>query len=175
MPSTQRGQLLSLDFLISIGLAFLAVGTLFAWHELSTLNAKEAELHDTLNAIALNAGNALTDLDGWRCSSNVPDDNTTFPACIVDQHLAPTTITKATLGIPGDYNYTIIGLETDEKEAYDTLSGNAYNIMDYNRTVLYVGPTSPGFTLERLQLCMTFGEAYCPWKTKSIELRVWRN
>ena len=170
-----RGQILSLDLVIALSIAFLSIGTLLAWHELAALNAKESELQNALSLTALNAANALASLDGWTCASNASDDASTFPACIVDQHASSEKITKGMLGIPKEYNYQIIGLETDDDLAYNAFTDSERNVVDQNVNVLYIGATDSIFTIEGLETCMKKGIANCPWKTKSISIRVWRN
>jgi len=52
-----KGQIFSLDFLIAMALAVLAIGMLLNVYELSTYEIKEARLRNELTAIAINAGN----------------------------------------------------------------------------------------------------------------------
>ncbi|MFH1391357.1 MAG: hypothetical protein ABIH20_03545 [Candidatus Diapherotrites archaeon] len=52
-----KGQIFSLDFLIAMTLAVLAIGMLLNVYELSSYEIKEARLRNELTAIAINAGN----------------------------------------------------------------------------------------------------------------------
>jgi len=107
----ERGQVFTLDFLISLIAATLAVGLLIQAVELRTYSQKESRLRNDLERVAENAGNMLVASNGITCELQSTYDGARID--YMNNCIDTTKISAANagglLGIPPGYDFNVSG------------------------------------------------------------------
>ncbi len=196
----KKGQIFSLDFLLSIILVVLALGLILNFMELHEYNMKEEELRIGLNAVGETAADLLVSgpdivcelVDTYNESTgkyyNINNPNVKrigyLANCIPKINAVAFRITKEDLAIPGGYKCKIDNAAIRAGELQtgcgDALQPDVDNIYSAKRIiVLYSGTGSPAdkkkIAKKDLEECMKSGEgAGCPLKQSEITLWVWK-
>jgi len=106
----QRGQVFTLDFLISLIAATLAVGLLIQAVELRTYSQKESQLGKDLERVAENAGNMLVASNGITCElQSTGGAHIDYMNNCVDTAKIDETNAWELLGIPLGYGFNVSG------------------------------------------------------------------
>lgn len=169
----KRGQILSLDYVISLMLVLLALGLLLNFFELQTVNAKEAQLNSELEALANGAARlALTSPDiACRLTSitgDPPKDIGVLPNCIPKNG----RLTKQNLGIQG-FECAIatdpIDLLSTECNT-DFPDGTDY----YSVTRKIVVSDDTTITKDKLEECIRGELLNCVLSDANLTISIWR-
>ncbi|MDO8634061.1 MAG: hypothetical protein Q7K34_02085 [archaeon] len=174
----KRGQILSLDYVISLILVLLALGLLLNFFELQTVNAKEAQLSSELETLAEGAARlALASPDiACRLTNN---DYTKYigvlPNCIPSE---PGRLTKENIWIPLEFGCAIITepgeifTATGCGEAIDNDVNNYYSV---TRKIV-VNNNDQNVTKGQLEECINNGNnnGNCLLTDANLTIAVWR-
>ncbi|MAG18374.1 MAG: hypothetical protein CL944_02790 [Candidatus Diapherotrites archaeon] len=177
-----KGQIFSLDFLIAMTLAVLAIGMLLNVYELSAYEIKEARLRNELTAIAINAGNNY--LGEYSCTpsnSGNPsfnDQGYELLGC-VDTPNFQGALQKRFLMIPETFGcYITLVDETNDADAplimgdcSDDAPEDAENVLVIKREFL----SGNNINKDDFDNCITSG-TNCPYDSTINELtiKVWK-
>lgn len=169
---TKRGQILSLDYVISLLLVLLALGLLINFFELQTVNAKETQLQTEIETLAEGAARlALTSPD-IACKVESLDglkEIGVLPNCIPTQN---GRLTKANLALPAGFGCAITtnppGLFTTNCETKPPGGVDYYSV---TRKILVKNGTEV-VTKNELENCID-GTA-CTFMDTNITIIIWR-
>lgn len=188
-----RGQVFSLDLLVSAAVVVLAIGLLLNFYELSTHAQKESEINFEMRGIAERAGDLLVANPDITCKL-VNSDGTlimNLPNCLVANDNAK-RIGKNELGIGSGsgLNCNLSGALVGESGAgkvlvlagangcNDPIDDGADNIIALKRTVVVMSTTGPNKDEIKKQEFLMCSEGSCPagitMTETDIVLRVWK-
>ncbi len=124
-----KGQVFSLDFLLSLALVFLATGLLLRAAELSSYDKKDEQTFSEMTSVAENAAILLAANPRINCMVDTIDEK--LVNCI-DLALLTNANARNNLGIPTGYGFRVSGLSSQ------IASGNQENkdFIEAKRTVL---------------------------------------
>ncbi|MBI4044876.1 MAG: hypothetical protein HY392_04155 [Candidatus Diapherotrites archaeon] len=167
-----RGQIVSLDYVISLILIMLAIGLLLNFFELQAVNAKEAQLENELKSIAQGATRlALASPDIACILTNNADtkDIGVLPNCIPSE---PGRLTKEKLGIPAWFGCAIMpaGIFTGTG-CLDETPDDVENYYSMTRKIL-VKNGAPDVNKLALEKCVN--SVNCPLADANLTIAVWR-
>jgi len=103
----KKGQVFSLDFLLSLALVLLAIGLVIRGIELAKYDQKDEEIYSELRAIAENTGNLLTGNPEINCT--VRQLEVSIMNC-ADTAKINSSNARAKLGIPTEFGFSVINL-----------------------------------------------------------------
>ncbi|MFH1586383.1 MAG: hypothetical protein ABID38_00840 [Candidatus Diapherotrites archaeon] len=169
----KKGQIFSLDFILSLTIIILAIGLMLQFMELQEYNQREAEINNELYSVGETATLILmskpsflaTDNEYFSCRMAGRDFAGTLTSlapvmgCIPLFTAPPPEleITKEKLGIPSDYSCNITGngsvsgnitaeLNLTANECGAIFDGSASNVYSSTRDVVFLnGTQGPGF------------------------------
>ena len=99
---TQKGQFFSIDFLIAMAIAVLALGMLLHVYELNTYEQKEARIQNELTLIAMNSSNILLNTTKCEAGTSLTDKGYELHGCTDTSSWSG--LTKANLMIPAEFD-----------------------------------------------------------------------
>ncbi|MFH1752131.1 MAG: hypothetical protein ABH821_04310 [archaeon] len=104
---THKGQIMSLDFVLSVVIIALVIGVIVQWQELNAYNLKDAEINNELKRIALNASELAVSSPAIVCEMQGAGGTSLryLNNCIDLEKID--LITKKDLGIPEDFECLI--------------------------------------------------------------------
>jgi uncharacterized protein (UPF0333 family) len=146
MFTNTKGQLFSLDFVLSVIAVVVAIGLALQAYELSAYDSKESLLSQEMYFTAVNAAERLTASPAIACGVTDTSGNLipgyTLVNCI-DSTKVQGTITKAFLGIPSYFDCEITGLNVQECKPSASVISSERNIKTIQRFVyVSLGPVS---------------------------------
>jgi len=105
----KKGQIFSLDFILSLAVIILTIGLMLQFMELQEYNQREAEIQNELYSIGETASHLLVSSPSFSCQMDSALDATLMPVlgCILINAPAGYEITKERLGIPINYKCEI--------------------------------------------------------------------
>ncbi len=163
-----RGQIFSLDFLLSLVLAVLAIGLVLQFFELQSYDQKDLQLRAELETIGFGASDLLVSNPDVVCilTDTGGIQRGTLPNCLSE---GGAEITKQNLGIPTAYECSISGVAASGCNA--TPSAATANIFAIKRKVVtYSLRQVPKAELEKCMLSL----GGCNLVPLEVELRVWK-
>jgi len=95
---TQKGQFFSIDFLIAMVIAVLAIGMLLHFYELNTYEQQNARIQNELTLIAMNSSNILLNTNKCLGTASLTDKGYELQGCT--DTTSWSSLTKAELMIP---------------------------------------------------------------------------
>jgi len=117
LPSN-KGQLFSLDFLIAMGLAVLAIGMLLNYYETTTNAEKEQRLQNELTAVALNASALMMQINGCDLGGGFQDTGYTVYGCSSQTNAE--NLTRSELMVPKGFkckiSWTLNGVSGEQDD-----------------------------------------------------------
>lgn len=158
----RKGQIISLDFMVSLIGVVLAIGLLIQGFEMNTYATKEAQAYNELRIVGETAADLLVSNPDIVC--NLVDGSGKLLGHLNNCIDTSKTISKEKLGIPETYNYNIEGSGLT-LAGNSTLSGNEKNVYAVERTVVTHSGDVP-------KSCMVDGS--CLLAATAITLRVWK-
>lgn len=179
----QKGQIASLDFIMSLVLLTLALGLVFRFTEINYLYLKGQELELKLEKIGAVSTEILLHSPETTCNvKSVDTSNTIFvvPNCLDKKKLSALQSNNNllnALGVKTGYNVYIKINENNSTSEYGNLASpapeieNIENIYSEERTV-YVLDDSTTFTKAKLEDCLKGNT--CDFKEAVITLNVWK-
>jgi hypothetical protein len=174
-----KGQIISLDFLISIAAMTLAIGLLIQFAELKTYNEKEELRWTELKEIAETASDLLVSGQSTVCEMVDASNGHLLYLnnCISSRSIA--NATKEALAIPSRFSClieTTVEGTTDPTVVSAECSGNPSNAKNAytvsRRVVVYQEPNDNTVPKSGLEECMN-GAEECKLKEGTISLTVW--
>tara|TARA_Y100000310_G_scaffold345396_1_gene464438 strand:- start:4883 stop:5362 length:480 start_codon:yes stop_codon:yes gene_type:complete len=126
----KRGQIISLDFLISVAAITLAIGLLIQFNELKVYNENEELKWLELKEVAETAGDMLVSHPDTTCTVNAGSYFFKLLNCIDTQTID--TGTKTKLGIPNEFDFSTV---IDGTDIGGTISGQDYYAVQ--RTIVF--------------------------------------
>ncbi len=170
MKQNEKGQFFSLDFLISVTVAVLAIGMLLHFFELSVYGEKEARLQTAIDSIALTSSNIL--VQDYNCkieNSFKLQGYNDLDGCISSFNFSGTN--KKELLIPNGFGCFIssdgtitppVGCETD-------FTGTAKDISVVSRRIL-LGPNN--ISKMDFETCV---ESTCSiFEERELTVKIWK-
>ena len=164
-----KGQIISLDFLLSVALAVLALGLLLQAFEVSAYSKKQQMLFDELQAAGAAAAENLVTSNEIICRVTDTDDNPLFnlPNCLSMNK--KNNISKQNLGLSQEFGFQVLGDARIETGA--SPSSGIGNIYSETRTVMV---SDGDISKASLEQCI-YGTGSCPaWNEREITLKVWK-
>lgn len=179
----KKGQIFSLDFLLSIILVVLALGLILNTMELNVYNMKEEEMKRELRTIGETAADLLVSSPDIVCQLvDINDNNIDYLRnCIPKINAEAYRIDLDDLSIPAGYNCKIeneaISAGSWQTKCITTPLPDVDNIYSAERIiVLYSGTGSPiekkKISKDKLENCMRGGS--CPLNQSKLTLWVWK-
>ena len=179
----KRGQIIAMDFLLSVMVMVLALGLMFQMIELNYYNTKEMGLQEDLARIGETAADLLVSHPDITCDVRVGPPGTLdlsdiigeIPNCIQNGYMLGEPVpTKDTLRIPSEYNCWIGFSDGAQPTGFafcnDTGSNSAENIYSSGRIVL-VSDHDFGVKKGDIQQCMN---GLCTLDKKTLIIKVWK-
>ena len=173
-----RGQLYSLDFLISMGLFLLAIGIVLGMHENATYQARESREKAELSAIAITATENIT--GKLKCPvdtlSTFTDNNYSVYGCISNTpySINAPDMNKPRLMVPSDFNceVTINGLLFTHIDTgcRDQIGPNVTDVASVERQVIW--PVSVVFLKNTYEKCIV--GPCTAYREGKLVVRVWK-
>jgi len=171
-----KGQIFSIDFLLSLIIVVFAIGLLVQLIELNAYDLKEKELNRELEGVALTAGSRLVNSEKISCelvtSAPAPLTPPQYVMNCIDRAKAG-TVTKNDLGIPTDFdcNISIDGITGIPFNNCNTaVTGLEKNIAGIDRNVVL---HSGSLTKSELEKCL--GDLPgCTLTEGTAKVLVWR-
>lgn len=176
----QKGQLFSLDFIISMVAVTAAIALLIHGIEVNAYSQKEQELHNELKQVAEAAADLLVSNPDIVCElvENAGGEISSLNNCLplIDQ----LRISKTNLGISGDFKCELTkvsggqDLDSDSFDCKDDAS-TAENVASIERQVVVFdgGGQSYKITKAELEACLNKQPA-CELSEAKIRLKVWK-
>ncbi len=192
----QKGQIFSLDFILSLAIIILAIGMMLQFMELQEYNQREAEIQNELYSIGETASLLLVSNPAFTCQmTNTIETVDLMPVmgCILIGAPPSHEITRDGLGIPSDYSCEIYAegitrydggapsgdissnIITECTDDFGT--ANPDNYYSSEREVVFVAATSS----ENIHKSELYHECVkgepplsCGLESGTIEIRVWK-
>lgn len=167
----KRGQIVSLDYVISLILVLLALGLLLNFFELQTVNAKEAQLNSELETLAEGAARLALASPGIACNLTSNDGLKyigVLPNCIPDES---GRLTKARIGIPQGFECAIITEPVEIATDCVTVDNDVNNYYSVTRKIV-VKTNGPDVTKGQLEKCVN--NVNCLLTDANLTIVVWR-
>lgn len=167
----QKGQLFSLDFLVSLIVVMLAIGLVFQFSELQTYDLKDKMLFDETKRVAETASNMLVGNPAILCKlveEGTANQISYLSNCIDSSN--PSALTKNNLGIPAAYNCNADGITiTDCSSIPTSAAKNSYSV---KRTILL---HSGNLSKKDYDNCINLPSGTCTAFTeKEVTLTIWK-
>ena len=172
----QKGQLYSIDFVISAGLFVLATGIILGIYENASYSEKETMARNELTAIALNAANMLLESNPCTLEGTATTGFMAQGYRILGCSTAGTStpITKSALMIPEGFKCTASinnSAMTGINECNKTPDAQTQDVASIERT--YLSKTGGGaMTKLEYEKCMAGGT--CAYTENNLTLKVWK-
>jgi len=169
-----KGQMFSLDLIIAISFVVLAIGLLYQQAELFHYYEKDNALQSELYRIGYNASNQLVGNPDVICPLTTQTGGTIIdylPNCLPSSGVTKDAITKASLGIPDDYDCSI----TPSISNYclsSNLPGDASNVFSIDRNVVILN-SGDSITKAQFEDCIN-SAVNCALEETTINLKVWK-
>jgi len=162
----RKGQMITVDFVISLVLFTLAIGYVYRISEADTYRLKEEELFMDLQRIGTAAGERLVSAEELICSINGADMR--LFNCLVDPKV--TAADADMLGIPAGYRFGLWRMDTRARLA--GLDPPAAQEQLYSETRLVLRfPAEP--TKAQIESCINPAMP-CAGSDRNIMLKVWK-
>ena len=166
---TQKGQFFSIDFLIAMAIAVLALGMLLHFYELNTYEQKEARIQNELTLIAMNSSNILLNTNNCTAKNNLSVKGYELHGCTDTSSWI--NLTKAELMIPLEVNcYITKGVSVAIDGCGTDALPNTPNIAVIERTFL---ERNSKITKTQYENCLdgACAEIYTP---KDLVVKIWK-
>ena len=165
----QKGQFFSIDFLIAMTIAVLAIGMLLHFYEINTYEQKEARVQNELTLIAMNSSNIL--LNSNRCSAQniLTIKGYELHGCTNTSSWG--SLTKTELMIPDEFNCYITNDSLPAiNECRDVLPATKSNISVIERSFL---KRNSQITKTQYENCLD-GSCTGIYTTKELVVKIWK-
>ena len=159
----EKGQIFSLDFLISLVAVILAIGLIIQFSELNVYNKKDNQLFDETKRVAETAGNLLVGNPDIACKLKTAAGSTisNLSNCVV-----VSAISKNSLGIPSGYSCKISGITVGDCPASSVPSGE--NFYSVSRKVVLGG------TVSKKDFDNCINTPTCALPERDVVITVWK-
>jgi len=165
----QKGQFFSLDFIIAMAIAVLALGMLLHFYELNTYEQQNARTQNELTLIAMNSSNILLNTNNCTAQTSLKNKGYEMHGCTDTSSWG--TLTKADLMIPDEFNcYITKGGSPAINGCVDVLLANTPNIAVIERNFL---ERNLNILKSAYELCLDGGSCtlYTPAK---LMVKIWK-
>lgn len=184
----EKGQVFSLDFLVSLAAVTLAIGLLFQAVEVRAYSQKEGEMRAELEMVAETAADLLVSNPEIVCELVDYEGShiSYLENCIPKINTSGSRISNTKMGIPDGYGCKLANSERGTLQTEDCLGAgqplpdNVENIYSVKRNAaLYNGTGSTEqkkqIKKEELEVCMGNTAGTCNLEQSEITLWVWRS
>lgn len=165
-----KGQIFSLDLIISIAIIILAIGLLLRFAEVNAYNLKDEEIRKELELVGFSAIDRLGNDPVLNCvlEDSVGASIGKIPNCISQG----TDISKTDLGIPDSYNCRLTSSNLSSIGQCDgTPAAEVENVFGMKKTILISAAAAT--TKAELEDCLE-GNCNGVLMAEVIELQVWK-
>lgn len=183
----KRGQILTLDLILSLILVFMAIGLMMHYMELNVNSMKDEEMMKELEIIGLAASERLVSSPEIICQLHEkappnPIEGYFLPNCIYKKTFRE--LTREDLGIPEGYGceltIDILGLNNNEDCAVGNSDASpiedAENVFAVQRTVFnFDAGGANRITKDVMGECITSGCAGADTEVGVVTLKVWKS
>ena len=182
LKTNRRGQIASLDFILSLILLTLALGTVIRYTEMQGYYLKGEELDLKLQKSGRAASEILMNSQDFACDVKDGAGAPLFvlPNCISKQKLQAAIADKAKLGIEPQYSVCVSldngGSCNAPAEYYgtaldDTSTSDKEKIFSEQRQAMVID--SDSVTKNQLEICMKTIAGVCTMALKTVTIKVW--
>ena len=165
----QKGQFFSIDFLIAMSIAVLALGMLLHFYEINTYEQQDAKIQNELTLIAMNSSNILLNTNKCSGASGLITKGYELQGCT--NTTSWSGLTKAKLMIPTGFNcYITKGGVVAVTACNDTILTTESNIAVIERIFL---ERTPQTTLSQYENCLD-GSCTGIYTTRELVVKIWK-
>ena len=183
----KRGQILTLDLILSLIIVFMSIGLMVHYMELNVNSMKDEEMMRELEVIGLSASERLVSAPDIICqmyekAPPVAIDGYYLPNCIYKKTFSD--LTRVQLGIPAGYGCelttTIAGLNNSKDCAQGNGSASpiddASNVFAVNRKIVHVDAGGANRVIKDvMEDCIKTGCAGGSVEVGTVTLKVWKS